>query len=91
MKCPRCQGTGQIPDARTMAERLVILREERKLATLTVAHAAKISQVTLHRLEHGRSKSTTPETLIALADFYKVTVDFLVRGKSKQGGEGERG
>ena len=64
------------------ANRIRDLREDRDLRQIDVARATGIDQKTLSNYETGR---TTPdsEALWLLADFYGVSIDYLV-GRSNQ-------
>lgn len=64
--------------------RLKDLREDRDLKQSDVAKILNISQVSYGRYELGISEPTI-ESLIKLADFYNVSLDYLVgRSKTKE-------
>ncbi len=60
-----------------LAERLLTLRKERKLSRQTVADAIKISVRSYQRYENAE-REPTASVMVALADFYGVTLDELV-------------
>ncbi len=62
-----------------MGERLKTLRKARKLTQIEVAVATGIDRAYLSKLENG-NVGTSIETLEALSDFYKVSIDFIYRG-----------
>lgn len=63
----------------TIGSRLTELRTERNLNQIEVAEAVGVGRPYLSSLERGK-KTGTPQTLLALADFYNVSVDYLLRG-----------
>lgn len=60
-----------------LSERLIQLRKQRNVLQKDVANAAKLSVVGYQRYEHGTRKPTS-DILIALADFFDVSLDYLV-------------
>lgn len=58
-------------------ERLKSLRLERCVTQKAIADAIGVSPVSLQRFEYGTLKPKL-ETVIALADFFDVSVDYLV-------------
>jgi len=65
-----------------LAKQLVKLRKGRKLTRQEVADAVGISAKSYQRYENAE-REPTASTLVALADFYQVTLDDLV-GRSAQ-------
>ena len=65
-----------------LAKRLLELRKNRKLSRQTVADAIKISSRSYQRYENAE-REPTASVLIALADFYGVTLDELVGRNQK--------
>ena len=61
----------------SLAERLIELRNHRQLAQPVVAKAVGITTRTYQRYEAGE-REPTASTLIRMADFYGVTIDYLV-------------
>ena len=59
-----------------LAERLKSLRQERGLAQRTVAIAINITDRNYQRFEYGEKPRY--DTLIALADYFDVSIDYLV-------------
>lgn len=65
-----------------LAENLLELRKERKLSRQVVADAVRISAKTYERYENAE-REPTASVLAALADFYGVSLDYLV-GRTDQ-------
>lgn len=65
-----------------LASQLSKLRRERKLMLKDVAARIGIAANTLCQFEKGRARPSL-EVLCALADYYEVTLDFLVKGSDK--------
>lgn len=61
----------------TFSENLLKLRTERGLAQTDVANAIGVRVLTYQHYEHGQREPRL-STLVALADFYKITLDELV-------------
>lgn len=61
----------------TFGERLRMLRIRQELSLQQVADALGMLKGTIGNLEHDR-KNPSVETLIELADFYDVSIDYLV-------------
>lgn len=79
MRCPRCNGHGEIPDPGTLGARLQVLRERAGVSQRAIARKSGVPIATYSRIEGGDEPSI--KTLFRLADFFKVSVDYLVRGK----------
>ena len=60
-----------------LAKRLYELRKERKLTRKMVAEQIDIVERTYQRYENAE-REPTASVLVQLADFYNVTVDYLV-------------
>jgi len=60
-----------------LAKKLMELRKSRKLSRQAVADAVGISAKSYERYENGEREPTAP-VMVALADYYGVTLDFLV-------------
>lgn len=58
-------------------ERLKLLRKNKKVSQRTIAIAIGISERNYQRFEYGEYKPSF-ETLIALADYFDVTLDYLM-------------
>ena len=61
----------------TYADRLKMLRKDRGLTQKQVADALKITEVSYQRYEYGSVRPRI-EMLIALADYFDVSLDYLV-------------
>ncbi len=61
----------------TFSENLLKLRTERGLVQTDVANAIGVRVLTYQHYEHGQREPRL-STLVALADFYKITLDDLV-------------
>ncbi len=66
----------------TFSERLLLLRNEKKFTQAAVAKATEITSRTYQRYEAGEREATV-SVLIHMADFYGVSIDYLV-GRSDQ-------
>ena len=53
------------------------LRRERKMTQIAVQMATGIDQALLSKYENG-SRTPTTDNLILLADFYRVSIDYLL-------------
>lgn len=60
-----------------MYPRIRDLREDKELSQLELANLLNVSQTTYSRYETGKLDIPT-QTLIALAKFYEVSVDYLL-------------
>lgn len=60
----------------SLADRLRELRSERNLTQKDVYTALGIAPIVYQRYEYGRSPSV--ENLIALADYFDISLDYLV-------------
>ena len=77
-------------DVKIFGERLVALRGQRNLSQVSVSHTLGITQTQLSDMENGKT-GTTLSRLVALAEFYGVSTDYLLgvtddptwRGKSE--------
>lgn len=65
------------------SERLLELRTEKKLSQVAVAMQTGITSRTYQRYESGEREATV-STLISMADFYGVTIDYLVGRSDKR-------
>lgn len=61
----------------TFAERLLLLREEKHVSQSVAANASGINLRTYHRYENGEREASV-STLIRMADYFGVTIDYLV-------------
>ena len=71
----------------TFSTRLQELKETKKLLQKDAAKALDVPLRTYQRYEHGQQEPQL-STLIRMADFYGVTLDYLA-GRSAQGGPEE--
>ncbi|WP_195618283.1 helix-turn-helix domain-containing protein [Clostridium paraputrificum] len=60
-----------------LGDKIKSLRKEKRITQQEVANAIKVSQSTIGMIESGK-KTGSPQTLIKLADFFGVTVDYLL-------------
>lgn len=63
-------------------ERIKMLRTSNGLTQKQLADAINVSEVSLQRFEYGSSRPSL-DTLIALADLFQVSLDYLV-GRSDE-------
>ena len=61
----------------TFSERLLQLRKEKNITQKQLASALNLSEVGIQNYEGGRRKPAY-DILIALADYYNVSLDYLV-------------
>ena len=61
----------------TLAERLISLQKERNVMKKDIADAAGLSLMGYYRYERGQ-REPSASTLIALADFFNVSTDYLL-------------
>lgn len=59
------------------SERLKTLRQQANLSQAELGNAIALSKQTINDMEHGRSK-TTLDKAILLADYFDVSLDYLV-------------
>ncbi len=62
---------------RKLGERIKELREEQNLSVQALSRATGIQASSISRWENGR-QDITGDNLIVLADFFKVSADFLL-------------
>ena len=60
-----------------IAERIKQLRISQGLTQKHLANVLKVSEVSLQRFEYGSARPSL-DTLIALADYFNVSLDYLV-------------
>ena len=65
------------------AERLKELRKEKRLTQQKVADSLNISQPNYRRWESGERRPSV-ETLLMLADYFDVSIDYLVGRKNER-------
>lgn len=61
----------------TFSERLVSLRKEKKITQKQLAIELNLSEVGIQNYEGGRRKPAY-DVLIALAEYFQVSIDYLV-------------
>lgn len=66
-----------------LAKRLLELRQERKMTRKMVADQINIVERTYQRYENAE-REPTASVLVELADFYGVTIDYLVGRTDKR-------
>ena len=66
-----------------IAERIKDLRASGNLTQKQIAEAIGVSPVSVQRFEYGTVRPSI-DTLIALADFFNVSIDYLVGRTDKQ-------
>ena len=62
----------------TFHKRLKELRSERGVSTRELAEEINTTSATISRWENGKSPPTADDKLLDLADFFNVTVDYLL-------------
>jgi transcriptional regulator with XRE-family HTH domain len=71
--------------AHTIGGRIRALREDRGVTQLELKAALSISTSALRNLEYGHSMPSL-NTLVLLSDFFEVSIDYIVRGVTPDGG-----
>ena len=66
-----------------LAQRLVMLRKGKKMSRKAVAEQIEIAERTYQRYENGE-REPSASVLVALADLYDVTIDYLVGRTDEQ-------
>jgi transcriptional regulator with XRE-family HTH domain len=61
-----------------LAKNLKKLRKQKKLSQEKLARLVNISYNTISKIEAGKAKNPTFETLLKLADIFEVSIDELV-------------
>lgn len=72
-----CQGGNAMFSKNIFAQRLKMLRKSRKCTQLTLAELLGITRTQISDLENGKT-STSIERLCMLADYFNVSIDYLV-------------
>lgn len=60
-----------------LGDKIKTLRKERRITQQELANAINVVQSTIGMIESGK-KTGSPQTLVKLADFFGVTVDYLL-------------
>lgn len=60
-----------------LGDKIKTLRKERRITQQELANAIEVVQSTIGMIESGK-KTGSPQTLVKLADFFGVTVDYLL-------------
>jgi transcriptional regulator with XRE-family HTH domain len=68
---------------KTFSERLKELRKEKNISQAVLADGLNITKTQISDLENGKT-TTSIEKLVALADYFEVSVDFLVGRTDKR-------
>ena len=71
-------------------ERIETLCRERNVSITTVCRQCGASRASLSDLKAGRKQSLSAETLAKLAEYFGVSIDFLLTGAEKAPAEGGR-
>lgn len=74
----------------TSGQRITKLRKERDLQQKEVAEAIGMNRIVLNRIELGKRPLRDDEA-VALADYFHVTTDYLLKGKSSNQSSSGRG
>lgn len=75
--CPECGSRNRMQVRDALAQRLQRCRVQRKLSGQTVAELCGLPKDAVYEYEHGK-RQPKAEDLAALADFYRVSVDWLL-------------
>lgn len=64
-------------DVKIFGERLTVIRQQRNLSQVSVSRTIGITQTQLSDMENGKTGTTLPR-LVKLAEFYRVSTDYLL-------------
>jgi transcriptional regulator with XRE-family HTH domain len=70
-------------DKTAIAERVRVLRAQRRIKQIDIAEKTGIKRQTLSMIERGEQYPTIPQ-IVALADFLGVTIDYLACGDNER-------
>jgi transcriptional regulator with XRE-family HTH domain len=62
------------------AIRLVELFKKNKVTTATLSKATDISEITINKMRNGQNINPTVSTLLAIANYFRVSIDYLING-----------
>ena len=62
----------------SFASRLVELLKNNKVTTATLSKATNISEITINKMRNGQNLNPTITTIIAIARYFNVSIDYLV-------------
>lgn len=77
--CPQCRGTGRMP-LNTIGRRLKFLRQK---GGVTTRQIPGLSSALCSQIETGSVKNPSADKLVIIADFFGVSVDWLL-GRSME-------
>lgn len=60
------------------ASKLVLLMKQKKVSTVELSSKTNIAEITINKLRTGKHTNPTISTVIAIASFFKVSIDFLL-------------
>ncbi len=83
--CPTCGGSGVLPQAASLSERLAYLRRKsgftlREVEAQALAMGASLSNAAVSQMETGATVNPSLKHIAALAKIYGVTLDELIEG-----------
>lgn len=82
MKCSKCHTQINLSKAKTTGQRFRALRLQWNIGLRELARDVNISPTTLGNIERD-IKNTSLDKIVALADYFNVSLDFIVRGKEE--------
>jgi transcriptional regulator with XRE-family HTH domain len=78
MKCPKCEGTGEIKAA-TIGDRIEALCDAKGIPLAELERATGLAHTTLWRLMTGKGKKAgSLDTLVKIADYFAISLDDLI-------------
>ncbi|GAA4445028.1 hypothetical protein GCM10023091_36010 [Ravibacter arvi] len=75
------------PSSVFFAENLKFLRERRKMTQQELSEKLGITRVRLNSLENGHTKTPHPTDYIEISDFFRVSIDVIIRVNLAKAGE----
>lgn len=67
-----------------IGQRIKFLRESQKIKQINLAKYLEVDSASISRIESGKGNPTN-EQLIKIAEFFKVTTDYILTGKESEG------
>jgi transcriptional regulator with XRE-family HTH domain len=71
------------PMLTTPGQRIVWLRENKKMLQVTLARTIGISGTALSKIESGKSKSPSASTLLKIAAVFEANPDWIMHGRGR--------
>jgi transcriptional regulator with XRE-family HTH domain len=72
----------KMTDKSDFAIRLSELFKKNKVTTATLSQATDISAITINKIRNGQNSNPTVSTILAIANYFGVSIDYLVNGSA---------